>query len=153
MSNMLYDTESKAISGLVDFDWAAVTHPAHEFFFGSLHDLHGTPREQPKLLEQAILTGNFDENAEAREKEDPEAWELAKVWHQAMEGHEGLRPSDIGGMATLDKLNAFVDLLCPWQLNDLDMLKSQSPEHSSKARADAERAIDEMLQSWGAPMD
>ncbi|ODA76507.1 hypothetical protein RJ55_07777 [Drechmeria coniospora] len=82
MSNMLYAAETKRISGILDFDWAAATHPAHEFF-RSLHDVHGTVREQDsEKLRQAILTGDYSAPGDAGEEEHADAWELAQTYCQ-----------------------------------------------------------------------
>ncbi|KAF5128151.1 hypothetical protein E5D57_009085 [Metarhizium anisopliae] len=150
MSNMLYDAEEQRISGIVDFDFAGVNNPAHEFFFTSLHDVHGTTREQKSdKLRQAILTGNFGASTDAGEEEHAEAWELAKLWDEVMGERGGLRPRDIRGMTTLAKLNTLTDMLFPWQLGSVDMLRRQTREENAKMRAKAEKAIDDMLSGWG----
>ncbi|QLI70960.1 uncharacterized protein G6M90_00g071210 [Metarhizium brunneum] len=150
MSNMLYDAEEKRISGIVDFDFAGVNNPAHEFFFTSLHDVHGTTREQKSdKLRRAILTGNFGASTEAGEEEHADAWELAKLWDEVMGERGGLRPRDIRGMTTLAKLNTLTDMLFPWQLGSVDMLRRQTREENAKMRARAEKAIDDMLSGWG----
>lgn len=150
MSNMLYDPDKGHITGIVDFDWAAVTNPAHEFFFTSLHDVHGTTREQEsEKLQQAILSGDFRASADAGEERHAEAWELAKTWDKALKDCGGLGPSDIQGMKTLEQLNIFIDMLCPWQLGNADMLKQRTAEQNAKERAHAEKAINDMLSEWG----
>lgn len=150
MSNMLYDREKNRITGVVDFDWASVNNPAHEFFFTSLHDIHGTTREQEsEKLQQAILSGDFRASADAGEEKYADAWELAKTWDKALKERGGLRPSDIRGMKTLEELNTFLDALCPWQLGNTDVLKQRTAEHNARERADAEKAIDRMLSEWG----
>ncbi|KZZ88518.1 Aminoglycoside phosphotransferase [Moelleriella libera RCEF 2490] len=150
MGNMLYDPDDKRISGIADFDWAAATHPANEFFFTSLHDIHGSTREQEsKKLQQAILTGDFGASADPGEEKHAEAWELAKTWSQAVKECGGHRASDIAGMATLEKLNNFIDLICPWQLGSGGTSAQRSAEQNAKERAHLEKAIDEMLCRWG----
>lgn len=149
MNNMLWDDDQKRITGVFDFDWAAVTHPAHEFFT-SLHDLHGTTRDRgPEKIRQAVLSGDFSGSADVGEVANADAWEIAKTWDDAVKKCGGIRPSDISGIKTLEQLRTFTDLICPFHLGVPAMLKRKTAEQNAKARADAETTIDGMLREWG----
>lgn len=52
-------------------------------------------------------------------------------------------------MTTLAKLNTLTNMLFPWQLGSVDMLRRQTREENAKMRAKAEKAIDDMLSGWG----
>ena len=150
MGNMLYDPEAKRITGLLDFDMTAATHPCHEFF-SSFEDVHGTTRDQGRSekLRQAIITGDFSASGDVSEEEHAEIWEIAKAWDEAVKTCGGLRPSDLGGMKTLEKLNCFIDLLFPYYLGSDFIVNKKTAEENAKAREDVEKAINETLSEWG----
>ncbi|KAK2018059.1 phosphotransferase enzyme family protein [Colletotrichum eremochloae] len=153
-NNMLYDPGTKKLTSVLDFDWAFVSHPCHEFFM-SLGDIGGntgggTGRD-PDLsggrLGKAMLTGNFDipDIPEAAVKQ------LArdKAWDDALAERGALRPSDIEGISALDMLRRLEDLLCPFALEHPAMLKRKTPEEITKMRKAAEEALIDCLAAFG----
>ncbi|UNI15537.1 hypothetical protein JDV02_002063 [Purpureocillium takamizusanense] len=143
LNNMLFDTETNRISAILDFDWAGVGHPCEEFFT-SLVDLMGTTRPiYSEGLQNAILSGHFHDNlaADSASEEEREAWELAKAWDAALLKHGAIRPSDIKGMVTLEKLRSLTDLLAPFELANKAMLKRRSAVDIAALRARTEEAI------------
>ena len=144
MNNMLYSPETKRISALVDFDWAAATHPAHEFFT-SFHDVYGTlGRVESEAMREAVLSGDFDQ------AEETESWQIAQAWDAAVKKHGGTRPSDVKGIRTLDALNRLADALCPFHLGNESMVKRMGDEKAQKARAEAEEKVRRLLDGWDA---
>lgn len=52
-------------------------------------------------------------------------------------------------MEMLEKLGAFLDLICPYHLRGPVKANEKAAEHAIKARVDIEMAIDGMLREWG----
>lgn len=166
MNNMLYDPDTKRISALLDFDWAAVAHPAHEFFSG-LHDLQGSTHPDDVALQSAVLTGAFDNSIStsttditdpAAKPEEPgagepsKAWALARSWDASLLRVGGLRPSSLAGITTLESLRALEDLIAPFALCNSVMVGRTPPDKLQAARADTEAKLDALLDSlaWQA---
>jgi hypothetical protein len=145
MNNMLYDAQTKRITALLDFDWASITHPAHEFFM-SFHNVHGCMAERSEKLRGAILTGDFGAGPG---EGDEEAWELAKMWDEAVKRHGGMRPSDFKGIEVLEDLRNFVDKICPFEIGNEVMLKRRSLEENEAIKASVEKEIEALLDGWG----
>ena len=67
MNNILIDPSTNKLTALLDFDFACIAHPAHEFLV-SLQDLGGNVMgpygEDPTegKLSQALLSGDFSED-------------------------------------------------------------------------------------------
>ncbi|KAK2046405.1 phosphotransferase enzyme family protein [Colletotrichum somersetense] len=153
-NNMLYDPSTKKVTSVLDFDWAFVSHPCHEFF-ASLGDIGGntgggTGRD-PDLsggrLGKAMMTGNFDipDIPEAAAKQ----LTRDKAWDDALAERGALRPSEIEGISALDRLRRFEDLLCPFALEHPAMLKRKTPEEIAKMRKATEAGVIDCLASFG----
>lgn len=159
MNNMLYDPATGRVSALLDFDWAAVAHPAHEFFSG-LHDLQGSTHPNDAALQSAVLTGAFNINTstrtntstaattgESNDSEPTKAWALARSWDAALLNAGGLRPSSLAGITTLESLRALEDLIAPFALCNTVMVGRASAEKLEAARADTEAKLDALLDT------
>lgn len=155
MNNMLYDPTTRRVSALLDFDWAAVAHPAHEFFSG-LHDLQGSTHPNDAALQSAVLTGAFDTGTntsptagpdESGAGETTKAWALARSWDAALLRAGGLRPSSLAGITTLESLRALEDLIAPFALCNTVMVGRTPAEKLKVARADTEAKLDALLDS------
>lgn len=151
MNNMLYDPATRRVSALLDFDWAAVAHPAHEFFSG-LHDLQGSTHPDDTALQSAVLTGAFDTStstsAAAETAGEPtKAWALARSWDAALLRAGGLRPSSLAGITTLESLRALEDLIAPFALCNTVMVGRAPAEKLQAARADTEAKLDALLDT------
>ncbi|KAK1594191.1 phosphotransferase enzyme family protein [Colletotrichum navitas] len=153
-NNMLYDPKTKKVTSVLDFDWAFVSHPCHEFFT-SLGDIGGntgggTGRD-PDLsggqLGKAIITGNFD----IPDVPEEALKQLArdKAWDDALAERGALRPSEIEGMSALDELRRLEGLLCPFALEHPAMLKRKTPEEIAEMRKAAEEKLIDCLSSFG----
>lgn len=155
MNNMLYDPTTRRVSALLDFDWAAVAHPAHEFFSG-LHDLQGSTHPDDAAMQSAVLTGNINENntaaavppADASDTtEHTKVWALARSWDASLLRAGGLRPSSLAGITTLESLRALEDLTAPFALCNTVMVGRTPAEKLQAARADTEVKLDALLES------
>lgn len=152
MNNMLYDPAERRVSALLDFDWATVAHPAHEFFSG-LHDLQGSTHPDDPALQSAVLKGAFGNPTPAGEPDKTEtgehdkAWALARSWDASLLGAGGLRLSSIAGIATLESLRALEDLIAPFSLCNAVMVGRTPAEKLQASRADTEAKLDALLDS------
>ncbi|KAL2273264.1 hypothetical protein FJTKL_04835 [Diaporthe vaccinii] len=155
MNNMLYDPATRRVSALLDFDWAAVAHPAHEFFSG-LHDLQGSTHPDDAALQSAVLTGAFDtittaspaaEPDEAGADEPNKTWALARSWDAALLRAGGLRPSSFASITTLESLRALEDLIAPFGLCNTVMIGRTPAEKLPAASADTEAKLDALLDT------
>ncbi|KAL1859654.1 hypothetical protein Daus18300_009519 [Diaporthe australafricana] len=156
MNNMLYDPETHSVSALIDFDWAVVTHPAHEFFSG-LHDLQGGthPAAGGPALQAAVLSGDFDDNDNTDtagttaddEERASSAWALARAWDAALREAGGLRPSSLAGITTLESLRALEDLIAPFALCSSVMVAGTPADKLEVAAAETEAKLEALLDS------
>ncbi|KAI0129734.1 hypothetical protein BJ170DRAFT_719732 [Xylariales sp. AK1849] len=145
MSNLLFDGTSKRITAILDFDWAAVTHPGDEFLSG-LWDLGGGFDERTTDLTSKILKGDFGEPLPDLDAKELEAFEIAKAWDTAVASTGVFRPSSIEGMGKILELRELENLLCPFALgNEMMqmMLKRISDEEKTKRRRETEVKIQE----------
>lgn len=159
MNNMLYNPATRRVSALLDFDWAAVAHPAHEFFSG-LHDLQGSTHPANPALQSAVLTGAFEPSNSTNNitattarpdasdaNEHAKAWALARSWDASLLRASGLRPSSLAGITTLESLRALEDLIAPFALCNTVMVGRAPAEKLHAARADTEAKLDALLDS------
>ncbi|GKT70085.1 phosphotransferase enzyme family protein [Colletotrichum tofieldiae] len=153
-NNILYDPSTKRLTAILDFDWAFVSHPCHEFFT-SLGDIGGntgggTGRD-PDLsggrLGKAMLTGDFD----IFDLPEAAVGQLArdKAWDDALAERGALRPSDIRGISALDRLRRLDALLCPFALEHPVMLRRKTPEEVTEMRKVAEKDLVDCLAEFG----
>ncbi|KAK4443222.1 aminoglycoside phosphotransferase [Podospora aff. communis PSN243] len=146
--NMLFDKESNRITALLDFDFACVTHPCHEFFSGMHDELGGGVPAENELLQRALLSGVFEPLSSNLPQEKMEAWELAKTWDNALVSKGLIRPSQITGMEGLQDLSDLASLLCPRMLSHPMFLKRTPKEVQETKRAETEVKILKMLEKW-----
>ncbi|KAK1988431.1 phosphotransferase enzyme family protein [Colletotrichum cereale] len=153
-NNMLYNPSTKKLTSVLDFDWAFVSHPCHEFF-ASLGDIGGntgggTGRD-PDLsggrLGKAVLTGNFDipDIPEAAAKQ----LVRDKAWDDALAERGALRPSEIEGISAMNRLRRLEALLCPFELEHPAMLRRKTPEEIAEMRKAAEDKLVDCLAEFG----
>ncbi|KAK2014489.1 hypothetical protein LZ32DRAFT_674324 [Colletotrichum eremochloae] len=152
MNNVLFDTATNKITGVVDFDFSYVSHPCQEFVTsfgdvgGNINGGHG-PDVTEGRLPKALLTGSFEANdmpAEARE-----VWAVAKAWDAALATRNAMKPSTITGMSRLAQLAKLEGLLCPFRLAHPVFLKRLTPEQVAEHRTAAEEALIACLSSMG----
>ncbi|OHE96826.1 phosphotransferase enzyme family protein [Colletotrichum orchidophilum] len=155
-NNTLYDTTTKKLTSILDFDFAFISHPCHEFFT-SLGDVGGNtgggtgrdPDLSRGLLGKAMLTGDFDGIGASLPQEASGQLTRARAWDGALRERGALRPSEIAGMAALDGLRRLEALACPFALEHPFMLRRKTKEEIEEMREGAERALVECLVGFG----
>ncbi|KAK1634990.1 phosphotransferase enzyme family-domain-containing protein [Colletotrichum phormii] len=155
-NNTLYDTTTKKLTSILDFDFAFISHPCHEFFI-SLGDVGGntgggTGRDSDLsggLLGKAMLTGDFDGIRTSLPQEAAGQLTRAKAWDDALKERGALRPSEIAGMAALDGLRRLEALACPFALEHPVMLRRKTREEIEEMRGVAEGELVECLEGFG----
>jgi len=147
MGNMLFDTSTKKVTALLDFDFSWVSHPAHEFITG-LWDVGGGLQLGDEKLQEAVFSGRFDgleDDGEAPSADSRTTWEVAKAWDSALAARDAIRPSKIQGIRQVQKLMTLEGALCPHQLSSvvrIERLRKESPEKLAEA---VKRAADRLM--------
>lgn len=100
-------------------------------------------------IKKAVLSGDFDADSANIEDEQREDWEIAKAWDAALRDAGGVRPSDIAGIDTLNRLREMRNLLNPFHPSLGVATKGKTPEELAKMRADAEASLIKALDSFG----
>jgi hypothetical protein len=147
MNNVLYDSITKRITALLDFDWSSVTHPCDEFLTG-LWDIGGGIHESFKEFQPSVLTGDFNVQPEGLSDEDITKWEVAKAWNTAITRTGAVRPSSIAGVDKIQALRDLNDLLCPFMLSSEVMLRRISDEEKLKHKGETETKILKWLERY-----
>lgn len=148
MNNVLYDSTTKRVTAILDFDWSSVTHPADEFLAG-LWDVGGGFHEENEFMQDSILTGNFDNAPPDLSEEDVQKWEVAKIWNKALAERKTTRPCDIRGVRGIQELRNLENMLCPFHLSNEVMLKRTTEEVQAKNKAENGEDIKKWLDAHG----
>ncbi|KAJ2957513.1 hypothetical protein NQ176_g11241 [Zarea fungicola] len=144
---MLYDSTSKKITGLLDFDWSAITHPAEEFCSG-FGDIGGSVLDSHPALVESIVSNGFGARPGGglmTEKEDVDRWEMGKAWNATAARNGVTLPSDIAGIKSIKAMHDFSSALCPFALSCEPMLKRFSEEQRADKKKAATAAIKQFL--------
>ncbi|BCS04824.1 phosphotransferase family protein [Aspergillus luchuensis] len=146
MNNILIDPTTCKLTALIDFDFACIAHPAHEFLV-SLQDLGGNVMgpygEDPTegRLAQALLSGDFSDG------DIPgELWWIGKTFNACLVERGVARPSDIGGMEVLCRWRGLELCMCPFHLAAEFIVKRMSEEARKGAREGAEGEVVERME-------
>jgi hypothetical protein len=145
-NNILYDPDTKTISGLIDFDFSLVSNPYHEYV-SSFASMGGSIADE--RLSGAITSGAFDRLASEDDKVDAEELAVAKEWDSALASHGALKPSEITGIRSLQMLSTFEDLLCPYVLYHPFLSKRFGKEQLLERKTKAEEALLKFLTAQG----
>ncbi|OTA99897.1 hypothetical protein M426DRAFT_66870 [Hypoxylon sp. CI-4A] len=148
LNNVLYDSKTKRITAVLDFDWAAITHPCEEFLTG-LWDIGGGIHERNEKFQPMLLSGDFSTQPDDLPAEDVRKWEIAKAWDAAIARKGAIRPSQIVGVDRICALGELQDLLCPFELANEAMLKRISDKDKLKKKAETEMGIVTWLATYG----
>ncbi|WDK18186.1 phosphotransferase enzyme family protein [Colletotrichum graminicola] len=152
MNNVLFDTATNKITGLVDFNFSYISHSFQEFV-ESFSDIGGninggpSPDHTEDHLLKALLTGSFEVDNLPAEAYD--LWAVAKAWDAALAARNALKPSRIAGISVLTQLAKLEGLLCPFRLAHPVFLKRMTPKQVAEERAAAEEALVTCLGSLG----
>ncbi|KAK8139513.1 phosphotransferase enzyme family protein [Apiospora sp. TS-2023a] len=147
LNNLLYDRDAKCITGLLDFDWAAVTHPCDEFLFG-LWDICGGIHERVGKMQPYVLSGDFSQQPADLSEEEARRWEIAKAWNEALVRRGATRPSTIAGVDRIQALRDLEELLCPFALASEVMLGRISDVEKTAKKMEVEVKIADWLDHW-----
>ncbi|CAK96996.1 phosphotransferase enzyme family protein [Aspergillus niger] len=134
MNNILIDPSTCKLTALIDFDFACIAHPAHEFLV-SLQDLGGNVMgpygEDPTegKLSQALLSGDFSDD-----DVPGDLWWVGKTLNACLVKRGVLRPSDVDGMKVLREWRALELLVCPFHLAAELIVKRMSEEAREGAK-------------------
>ncbi|WQF77167.1 Putative aminoglycoside phosphotransferase, protein kinase-like domain superfamily [Colletotrichum destructivum] len=152
MNNVLFDSATNKITGLVDFDFSYISHPYQEIV-ASFSDVGGNiiedrgPDYTEGRLPKALLTGSFE--VKDLPAEACEVWEIAKAWDAALAARNTLKPRTIAGVSVLAQLAKLEGLLCPFKVAHPVFLKNMTSEKIAEERAAAEEASVTCLGSLG----
>lgn len=147
MNNILYDGETKRITGLLDFDWSSVTHPCDEYLTG-LWDIGGGIHQRIGQFQHMVLSGDFSVQPKSLSDEDIRKWEVAKAWNAAVTIRDVIRPSSIVGVDRIHALKNLEDLLCPFELTSEVMLKRITDENKERKKKEAEAKLWKWLETY-----
>lgn len=141
MNNMLYSPTNGCISALLDFDWACITHPAHEFFSGLSGAIAGSTHpddddDEHGQIQTAVLTGVFPD--------DP-AVKCTEQWTETLQAVGGCPPHEMEGIAALEKLRRLEELVAPFALINAAMVARRGPEAVEAMQEETEVALAELL--------
>ncbi|KAK3312198.1 hypothetical protein B0H66DRAFT_538494 [Apodospora peruviana] len=154
LNNMLYDSETKRITALLDFDTAMFTNPADEFL-NAFHDTGGNlVHSSAAKIHKFLTTGcrlDSEENSGLTERQ-METWDPCKEWIAAMDRCDVLRPRDIAGMQAILKVKELEVLLCPVELKQEVMMRGLSEEGKVGRRKVAEDKIIQWFSDHRIPL-
>lgn len=161
---MLFDPVTGQITGVLDFDFSYVGHPADEFLAYSFSDMGCSLGQASPALRHAILSGDFTfhgagaesikSNTTAGGKEsqdDADTFAVASAFFTALADKGGYVPSNIAGMETLEALRDVEAMLAPFALSMLVMIeraRAKGVDLDAK-RAEAEEKLVEWLEGMG----
>ena len=156
MNNILVDPAANKLTGVVDFDFASVSHPSQEFFtsFGDIGGNTGGwqgPDHHAGRLEKAIVAGSFGDASDDDKMTDEarSEWRIARTWDTALAARGVMRPSEVPGIPLLSRLPQLEGLLCPFRLVHPRLVQNMSPEELEEARSGAEEVLGECLAEFG----
>ncbi|RAL00484.1 phosphotransferase family protein [Aspergillus ibericus CBS 121593] len=141
MNNILISPTTHKLTALLDFDFACIAHPAHEFLV-SLQDLGGNIMgpygEDPTQgkLSAALLSGDFSEEVPGT------LWWTGKTFNEMLKDRGVKRPCDMmPGMEVLRQWRALEQLICPFHLAAPFIVQRMSEEQRAGARAAGEEEL------------
>ncbi|KAJ5929905.1 Phosphotransferase enzyme family protein [Penicillium verhagenii] len=147
MNNMLVDPDTNQLTAVLDFDFSHVGSPAH-LFFTSLQSLGTSTDPTGGKLTKALLTGSF-KDVRGMSEEGKSIWMQARVLDKAMATRGSVRPSEVQGLETLNRLTELERLICPFRLAVPMFLEKKTKAELAHARLLAEQALVNQLGFWG----
>ncbi|KAK3299651.1 kinase-like domain-containing protein [Chaetomium fimeti] len=153
-SNLLFDPVSGRITGLIDFDFAAILHPSYEFlrsFDGAGGQFRGWYMDEESdeaALRDAKLNG-FPSPLPATKADGPVQWEDAKAWEEALEEVGAKRPRTLQGIDAVADVDTVLQGILPWRVTNSDVLKLQTHDTIMQCRDEKEEHLDKLLRRLG----
>lgn len=150
MNNMLYDTEQKKLTAILDFDWASVTNPCDEFL-GGFWDLGGGIHDANASFQACIMAGDFSSAAciDDLPAEDVGKWQMGEILDAAFAQKGVIRPSTVRAAGKIRKLRELENMLCPFDLSNQVMLRRISEDAKLERKVQREQDILSWLASVG----
>lgn len=156
---MLFDPATAKITGVLDFDFSYVGHPADEYLAYSFGDMGGSLTKASPALRRAILSGDFayppvvvgEGESTETDSDEADAFALSREFFAALAEHGGFVPSAIPGMAALESLREGEALLAPFALS-VDVMIERARKKGvdlDAARAAAEQKLVGWLEGVG----
>ncbi|THY01482.1 hypothetical protein D6D01_10358 [Aureobasidium pullulans] len=151
--NILIDTDTLQITGLLDFDFSHIASPADEYFysFPSFCGLVPGPFEDEDLqLLRRYQTEGFPSSPSAQEARSQSVdWTVARLWQVALKKHNVASPKDIDNITELADVYWFLLDVCPPFLNLPRWLARRTDEQKFAAKNEIGENLNKYLQRWG----
>ncbi|WEW59970.1 hypothetical protein PRK78_005452 [Emydomyces testavorans] len=153
-NNLLFDPPSQRLTALIDYDFACILHPSHEFlrsFDGAGGQLRGWSDDAAsQALTEAKLHGFPSPLPQPPTQDGVVQWDVAHAWEDALEkGDVKRRPRTIAGIDKVADVDAVLRAILPWRLSNSDILRIQSEEVILKCRCESEERLVRMLGRLG----
>lgn len=110
MNNILYDVKEGRITGLLDFDFARISHPVEEYQMG-LYDIGHSMLDHPKGIWSSIATNDFSQQPSGLSENDTTLWNLARQWNTIAREKAVFVPGDVDEIGRFKTLNMLSDAL------------------------------------------
>ncbi|TVY83181.1 3-oxoacyl-[acyl-carrier-protein] reductase FabG [Lachnellula suecica] len=129
-NNILFDSTSGKITGLIDYDFACILHPSYEFIHssnglgGKFEGWSSDDASEDMALREAKLHG-FPTSL-PQTTENGIQWEIAEAWENELEILDVLRPRTMPGIDKVADVDAVLGGILPWRLTNSDILRMQS---------------------------
>ncbi|KAL4908172.1 hypothetical protein BDW74DRAFT_97962 [Aspergillus multicolor] len=152
-NNILYDTSTKRITALIDYDFAYILHPSYEFLRsfdgagGQFRGWSGDEDSEQSALRDAKLNGFPSPLPESTK--DGVQWEMAQAWEVALIKLDVKRPSAIPGIENVADVDSVLRTILPWRLSNPDILRLQSEAVITKCRDQDEEQLVKLLDHLG----
>lgn len=154
-NNLLFDTSSGRITGLIDYDFSCILHPAHEFLCsfsgvgGKFGGWFGVDAREERALRKAQLHGFPDPLPNDQQDGEGVQWRVSKAWEDALQNAGCKRPMNIPGIDILADVDALLSSILPWRVTNSDIIRRQTDQAIQKCRNEKEKVLIEILEHIG----
>ncbi|KAI1779523.1 hypothetical protein F4818DRAFT_143589 [Hypoxylon cercidicola] len=153
LNNILFDTSTQRITGLIDFDFSCILHPSYEFLRsfdgagGQFRGWSGDEAGQQAELRKAKLYGFPSPLPESTN--DGVDWEVANAWEGELEKLNVKRPRTIEGIDKVADVDTILRAILPWRLSNSDIVRMQSEKAIMKCKEENEMQLNLLLEHLG----
>ncbi|KAJ5322840.1 hypothetical protein N7452_011129 [Penicillium brevicompactum] len=148
-NNLLFDTSSGRITGLIDYDFSCILHPAHEFLCsfsgvgGKFGGWFGVDAREERALRKAQLHGFPDPLPDDQQDGEGVQWKVSK---DALQNAGCKRPMTIPGIDVVADIDALLSCILPWRVTNSDILRRQTNQAIQNCRNENEKILVEILE-------
>lgn len=152
-NNILFDATTNCITGLIDYDFACISHPSYEFLRsfdqagGQFRGWSSDEASDAMTLRDAKLHG-FPSPLPPTTK-DGVKWEVAKAWEDELEKLDVKRPGNMRGIDKVADVDTILRSILPWRVSNSDILLRQSDEVIIRCRNENETHLAGLLNRLG----